>query len=106
MTRVGGTTSANASWAPPDPNLQNGIVTYYSVVLTDISFGMPDRVYNTTALYYEFTGLEEYGRYAFQVAAGTRAGLGPLSTAVMFTTQEASKFPASRFTVDCSNLAK
>ena len=90
-TSVSGTTSANVTWAPPDPDLQNGIITYYTVVLTDLMFGMPDRVDNTTRNYYVFTGLEEYARYAFQVAAATQGGLGPLSTAVRFTTFEAGK---------------
>ena len=85
---MSGTTSANVSWAPPDPDLQNGIIIYYTVVLTDLMFGMPDQAYNTTLNYYYFTGLEEYARYAFQVAAATRGGLGPLSTAVRFTTFE------------------
>ena len=89
---VTGATSANVSWAPPDPNLQNGIITYYTVVLADLMFSMPDRVYNTTFTYYVFTGLEEYARYTFQVAAATQSGLGPLSTAVRFTTFEDSEY--------------
>ena len=91
MVTVTGTTTASVSWALPDPSLLNGIITYYTVVLTDVTFSMPDRVYNTTSTYYVFTGLEEYARYAFQVAAATQGGLGPLSTAMRFTTLEDSE---------------
>lgn len=91
---VTGATSANISWAPPDPNLQNGIIIYYTVVLTDLMFNMPDRVDNTTLPYYTFTGLEEYARYAFNVAAATQAGLGPFSLALRFTTFEDSEYMA------------
>ena len=91
MATVSGTTTANISWSPPDPSQLNGIITYYTVVLRDLMFGLPDRVYNTTATSFSFTGLDEYGRYASQVAAATIGGLGPLSSATMFTTLEASK---------------
>ncbi len=107
VTRVDGTTSANVSWAPPDPNLQNGIITYYTVVLTDLMFSMPDRVYNTTFTYYVFTGLEEYARYAFQVAAATQGGLGPLSTSIRFTTFEDGKYLSRTYDVfDISGMQK
>ena len=91
MTTVIGTTAANISWVPPDPNLQNGIVTYYSVVLTDLTFGMPDRVLNTTLTDIAFTGLDEYVRYASVVAAATVGGLGPYSAPLQFTTSEDGK---------------
>ena len=91
MATVTGTTTANVSWSEPDPTQLNGIVIYYTVVLADQIFGLPDRVYNTTLTSFSFTGLDEYGRYAFQVAAATVAGLGPLSAPITFTTFEASK---------------
>jgi hypothetical protein len=91
MATVTGTTTANVSWSDPDSNQLNGVITYYTVVLSDLVFGLPDRVYNTTLTSFSFTGLDEYGRYGFQVAAATVAGLGPLSAPVAFTTFEASK---------------
>ena len=86
-----GRTTANISWAPPDTNLQNGIVIYYTVMLTDLMFGMPVRVYNTTLTTFSFTGLEEYARYSYEVSAATIGGLGPFSTPVQFTTAEDGK---------------
>lgn len=88
---VSGTTTVNISWIPPDPDLQNGIITYYMVVLTDLMFNSPNREYNTTMTSFSFMGLEEYARYGCQVAAATLAGLGPLSMATRFTTFETSK---------------
>lgn len=91
MVTVSGTTTANVSWSDPDPTQLNGVITYYTVVLADQVFGLPDRVYNTTLSAFSFTGLDEYGRYVFQIAAATVGGLGPLSGPVGFTTFEASK---------------
>lgn len=90
---VSSPTTANISWSQPDHSQLNGVITYYAVVLSDLIFGLPDRVYNTTLTTFSFTGLEEYGRYACQVAAATIGGLGPLSNPVTFTTFE--EIPAS-----------
>lgn len=86
-----GTTTANVSWTPPDPSLQNGVIIYYTVILTDLMFGMPECVYNTTITSFSFMGLEEYARYECEVAAATIGGLGPFSTSVRFTTFEDGK---------------
>lgn len=91
MVTVSGTTTANISWSLPDPTQLNGIITYYTVVLVEQLFGLPDRVYNTTLTSFSFTGLDEYGRYRCQVAAATVGGLGPLSAPMTFTTFEASE---------------
>ena len=89
---VTGTTTASATWTIPDPSLQNGIIVYYTVVLRDLTFGMPDHTYNVTLTSYNFTGLEEYSGYSFQVSAATIGGPGPLSSSVQFITQEDSEF--------------
>lgn len=91
VTTVTGTATANVTWIPPKPNLQNGIIINYTVTLTDLMFGMPERVYNTTLTTFSFTGLEEYARYTCKVAAGTIVGLGPFSAPVMFVTYEDGK---------------
>ena len=93
LTTVTGTTMANVSWNPPDPNLQNGMIIYYTVVLRDLTFNMPDQVYNTTRTTFTFVGLEEYSRYGFRVAAATIAGIGPFSLSVQFTTFEDGGLP-------------
>ena len=86
-----GITATGVSWAPPDSDLQNGIVIYYTVILRDLTFGTPERVYNTTLTTFTFTGLEEYTRYSYEVAAATVGGLGPSSMPIQFTTLEDSK---------------
>lgn len=101
VTMTIGINAANVSWTQPDSNLQNGIITYYTVVLTDITFGMPDRAYNTTLTTFSFTGLEEYVTYSYAVAAATIGGLGPFSAPVQFTTQEDSKNIVVYFTIFC-----
>lgn len=90
MTSAIGRTTANISWESPNQNLQNGVITYYTVMLADLMFGTPDRVFNTTLTDISFTELEEYTSYAFEVAAAT-IGLGPFSTPVKFTTAEDGK---------------
>ena len=87
-----GTTTASFNWIQPDPSLQNGIIVYYTVELTDLTFGRPDHVYNTTLTSFNFTGLEEYARYSFRVAAGTAVGIGPLSTSLQIMTLEDGRF--------------
>ena len=91
VAMVNGTTTATLIWAPPDPNLQNGIITHYMVTVTDLMFGMPVRAYNTTYTALSFTGLEEYARYACEVAAATVGGLGPFSVPVQFVTLQDGK---------------
>lgn len=91
VTMAIGTTTATLSWAPPDPVLQNGIITYYTATVTDLMFGMPTRIYNTTHTTLSLTGLEEYTRYACEVAAATVGGLGPFSAQVQLVTLEDGK---------------
>ncbi len=91
MTSVTGTTTARVAWSDPDSDLQNGIIVYYTVLLVDVMFGTPDRLYNTTLTSFNFSGLEEYARYSVLVSAATVSGAGPFSTAVNFTTRETSE---------------
>ncbi len=91
VTSVTGTTTASVAWSDPDPDLQNGIIVYYTILLVDVMFETPDRLYNTTLTSFNFSGLEEYARYSVLIAAVTVGGAGPFSTAVNFTTREASE---------------
>ena len=90
-TLVTGTTTANVSWSPPDISTQNGPIISYTVVITDLSFGMADQGLNSTVLHQFISGLEEYGNYSVRVAASTVEGLGPYSAPVTFITLEDSK---------------
>lgn len=81
-----GVRSVNIRWDPPRNEDQNGIITYYQLVLSEKQLNLSDVVVNTTDTLYTFTNLEEYNLYYCEVAAATAAGLGPYSIAVNFTT--------------------
>jgi len=90
-TFMTGTTTVNISWSPPDLRTQNGPIISYTVVLSDLSFGMADQELNSTDLHLFISGLEEYGNYSVRVAASTVVGLGPYSPLVTFITLEDGK---------------
>ena len=91
MATVTSSMTASLRWNPPDSNLQNGIIVYYTLVLTDLTFGTRDSAYNTSHVFFNLNGLEEYSRYSFQVSAATVVGSGPLSSPTEFTTFEDSE---------------
>ena len=78
------------SWDPPPFEHQNGIITYYLLLITQSQFNISDRVINTTTAVttYTVTGLEEYNNYTCRVAAATRIGPGPYSALIEFSTPE------------------
>ena len=92
VSMVSGASTASISWAQPDPNLRHGIIIYYTVLLTDLTFGVSQQVYNTTLTAINFTGLEEYATYACEISAATIAGLGPFNSPVQFTTFEDGRY--------------
>jgi len=85
---VSGTTTAAVSWVPPSPELRHGFILYYTVILTDLTFGSTQELFNTTSTALNITELEEYARYSCEVSAATIAGLGPFSPPVELTTLE------------------
>ena len=67
-------------WNPPDLDLQNGLIKYYNVSLTEQQTGnILWFTENTTQI--TVAGLHPYYYYAVQVAAVT-IGVGPFSDAV------------------------
>ena len=75
------------SWQPPALEEQNGIITSYSVLLTEVPT-------NTTTTYQRdsshteilITDLHPHYEYSCSVAAWTSAGLGPYGTPFTVTT--------------------
>ncbi len=91
-----GTNNAFATWTPPSLDQSNGVILYYTVVLTDLTFGTPQLSFNTTNNAINWTRLEEYVRYSVQVSAATIAGLGPFSSPKDFLTLEDGKFDSQQ----------
>ena len=88
QSRVTGSKTAVISWDPPPFDDQNGIITYYLLLISQEQFNISDMVLNTTSdvTTYTVTGLEEYNNYTCRVAAATRIGPGPYSTPIEFST--------------------
>jgi hypothetical protein len=90
---VRSSTEVTLSWQPPPFQDQNGPITYYSLIVRELVFGLGESQTNVTTHSYTLTGLEEYNNYSFTIAAATEKGLGPYSMVYNFTTKE--DFPAS-----------
>ena len=90
VTHVG-RREATLTWQPPAFEDQNGVITYYQLLVSQSQFEIPDItvVANTTS--HTVTNLEEHVQYTVVVAAATRIGVGPFSSAVNFTTQQDGK---------------
>ena len=78
-------------WLPPDQVNQHGIITRYTIVLTDKTFNVSGTTVSVSDTEYSFTNLQEYAQYSYQIAAATSAGLGPFSAPKNFTTFEDCK---------------
>ena len=76
----------NITWLPPA--IQNGVITYYTLIITEEQFNIGELIINSTTTNYMLTGLEEFNDYSCRVAAATRAGVGPFSEFILFTTLE------------------
>ena len=86
-----GRREATITWQPPTFEDQNGVIMYYQLLVSQSQFEIPDItvVANTTS--HTVTNLEEHVQYTVVVAAATRIGVGPFSSAVNFTTQQDGK---------------
>ena len=84
-----GPTAISLSWQPPVPEGQNGIITSYTVLVTEL-------LTNTTTTYQRdgshtelvITGLHPYYDYSCAVAAQTSVGLGPFGALITVTTHQ------------------
>lgn len=81
------TTTVHLKWQPPEPNLQNGVITGYNVILNwlDIPVNKSMVAINVTvrqATSLIMTNLTSGVSYSIQIAAETIVGLGPFSQKV------------------------
>ena len=90
MTYVG-RREATITWQPPMFEDQNGVIVYYQLIVSQSHFEIPDITVNVNATSHTVTNLEEHVEYIVVVAAATRIGAGPFSSAVNFTTQQDGK---------------
>ncbi len=77
---MNGPRNASATWTPPSLDQSNGVILYYTVVLTDLTFVTPQLSFNSSYTGINLTQLHEYTRYSVEVSAATIAGLGPFSS--------------------------
>ena len=89
---VSSSTEVILSWQPPQFWDQNGPITYYSLIVKELTYGLGETHINLTTPSYTLTGLEKYNNYSFVIAAATEKGLGPYIMAYNFTTKEDCKF--------------
>ena len=75
------------SWKPPLAVYHNGEIIGYNVTLITTNLAIEKTIfsaYNSTTIW----SLDPYTNYGITVAAITRAGIGPYSTIITFTTDE------------------
>ena len=83
-------TTIDLSWDPPPRQLQNGYIVEYRVNVTETDTGDSFSV-TTTDTSLVVTSLHPYYTYSCIVAAVT-IGVGPYSTVINITTEEAGMF--------------
>ena len=90
MTYVG-RKEATIAWQPPTFEDQNGVIVYYQLIVSQSQFQIPDITVNANTTSHTLANLEEHVEYTVVVAAATRIGVGPFSSAVNFTTLQDGK---------------
>jgi receptor-type tyrosine-protein phosphatase Q len=81
-------TSIEVTWDPPTRHLQNGYVVEYRVTERETDTGTVSR-WTVTDTSLTVTSLHPYYEYTYSIAAVT-VGIGPYSTAISITTDEAA----------------
>ena len=77
------------SWSPPDPTGQNGIITSYTVIVSNTATSETITYTtnaNTTSLV--VSGLSAFTVHECYIAANTSVGMGSFTTKIVFKTQE------------------
>ena len=88
-----GRREATLTWQPPTFEDQNGVIAYYELIVSQSQFEIPDITVNANITSHTLTNLEEHVQYTVVVAAATRIGIGPFSSAMNFTTLQDGKPP-------------
>ena len=95
-----GRKEATITWQPPMFEDQNGVIVYYQLIVSQSQFQIPDITVNANTTSHTLNNLEEHVEYTIVVAAATRIGVGPFSSAVNFTTLQDGKPPL--YIIDCN----
>ena len=82
--------SISLTWAPPQLEEQNGVITRYTVNVTNVNTGESVLLY-TTETSITVQQLTPFTAYLCSVAAETSVGLGPYTLALTVTTNEDGK---------------
>ena len=83
-------TSVMLTWSPPPTADQNGVITAYTVIITNSDMSERD-VYVTNMTTITVASLNPYTTYEYSVAANTTVGIGPYSINLAFQTVEDGK---------------
>ena len=77
------------SWNPPDPTGQNGRITSYTVIVSNIATS--ETITHTTSAITTslvVSGLSAFTAHECYIAANTSVGMGPFTTKIVFKTLE------------------
>ena len=74
-------------WSPPPLAGQNGVITFYTVIVTNMETG-EEQTYVTELTSLSLSSLSPYTTYESEAAANTIIGMGPFTTSIVFLTPE------------------
>ena len=88
-----GPTAISVSWQPPAPEGQNGIITSYTILITELLTDT-NTTYQRDGSRTELviTGLHPYYDYSCAIAAQTSVGLGPFGDPFTVTTHQDGEY--------------
>ena len=75
------------SWDPPPPLSQNGLIVFYTLILTHNTSGQ-EEMYNSTNTSLILSHLSPYTWYKCAVAANTAIGVGPFTGPITIQTPQ------------------
>ena len=84
-------TSISLMWTPPPEYNQNGIIERYQMEISDEDNITTPYFTNGTTVMLTVTELRPFHTYSCRVAAVTRAGTGPFTSAIVLRTLEDGK---------------
>lgn len=80
----------NITWSPPLPENQNGIITHYTVNITDLDTGAYD-IIETPSNTLSVLSLQPHTAYGIIIYASTGGGDGPATIPITVQTHEDGK---------------
>ncbi len=98
-------TSIEIVWEEPKLSAQNGIISSYHIILTDLQ-SQKTKEYSRLGSHFDLviSSLHPYYNYQFSVAAGTVIGRGPLASFIPIQTKEDGMFMYNTIYMTCYAL--